>query len=360
MKKRFLPVLYQNGNLLLLDQRIIPWEVVYVTCKNLNSVAEAIRNMTVRGAPALGITAAYAFKQFVNTSKCNSVEELMHNLNKVAEILISTRPTAVNIKWCCTRILNETQNAVGKVKGNVRELQNIVETEADKVVSENIETDRLICINGAKWFNKKKGKRYNILTHCNTGSLATGAYGTALGVVLQLAKEHCVENVFVDETRPYMQGARLTAWELQQHRVKHTLICDNMAGYFMSKKMVDFVIVGADRIAANGDTANKIGTYSLSILAKENNVPFYIAAPFSSIDLGMSNGKEIKIEYRSDDEVRKIRGVYVTSSDTSVLNPAFDVTPGKYITGIVTECGVIQKPYQRNLGKYRVKHLYAK
>ncbi len=340
----------------LLDQRYLPGKKIYRLCRNYLQVADCIKKMVVRGAPALGVTTAFAIAQAVQNLKLKTQNaklkgKLFTYLDKVAKTLVSTRPTAVNISWAVERI----RNTVQKCKSvRVQELKSVIQEEAEKIYKENKEMDRKIALNGAKLFpgNHPTGnhpKKINILTHCNTGPLATAGYGTALGVIFEAYRQGKIKKVYVDETRPYLQGARLTVWELVQAKVPCVLICDNMAGYLMREGEINAVIVGADRIAANGDSANKIGTYSVAILAKEHQIPFYIAAPSSSIDLSLSSGKKIKIEERNPDEVRSVQGKLVSLRNVAVRNPAFDVTPAEYITAIITEKGVIKPPFQKNL-----------
>jgi methylthioribose-1-phosphate isomerase len=349
----------QKGEFLiyLLDQRYLPGRKIYRLCRNYLQVADCIKKMVVRGAPALGVTTAFAIAQAVNrlpftVYRSPSKEDFFEYLNKVGKTLVSTRPTAVNISWAVNKINKVVQEFKsfrhgGSASGmtSVQELKEIVKEEAEKIYEENKKMDRKIALNGAKLFSKNT----NVLTHCNTGPLATAGYGTALGVIFAAYRQGKIKKVYVDETRPYLQGARLTVWELVQARVPCVLICDNMAGYLMQEGEINAVIVGADRIAANGDSANKIGTYSVAVLAKEHRIPFYIAAPGSSIDLSLSSGEKIKIEERNPDEVRYVQGKLVSLKNVAVCNPAFDVTPAKYITAIITEKGVICPPYFKNL-----------
>jgi len=342
----------------LLDQRYLPGKKIYRLCRNYQQVAECIKRMVIRGAPALGVTTAFAVAQAVNrlpftlprrqvdVYRSPGKEDFFEYLNKVGETLIFTRPTAVNISWAINRIKKVVQQFDSFT---VEELKVIIEKEARKIYLENKEMDRKIAENSAKLFSSSPRQKINVLTHCNTGVLATAGYGTALGVIRAAYRQGKINKVYVDETRPYLQGARLTVWELKQEKIPCVLICDNMAGYLMQKGEIDAVIVGADRIAANGDSANKIGTYSVAVLAKEHRIPFYVAAPSSSIDLSLFSGEKIKIEERNPDEVRYIQGKLISLKNVEVRNPAFDVTPAKYITAIITEKGIIYPPYQRNL-----------
>jgi len=351
-----------NYLIYILDQRYLPGRKIYRTCRNYLQVAECIKKMVIRGAPALGVTAAFAVAQAIQnfrhggsasgTTKFkieNSKKNFFVYLNKVSDALTSTRPTAVNISWAVERMKKVAER---NSHLSIPELKKILVKEAEKIYEQNKNMDKRIAENGAVLFKKK----INILTHCNTGALATAGYGTALGVIREVFRQGKIGKVYVDETRPYLQGARLTMWELEQENIPAVLICDNMAGYLIWKGEINAVIVGADRIAGNGDTANKIGTYSLAVLAKEHNLPFYIAAPSSSIDLSIPSGKGIKIEERNPNEVKYIQGKLVTLKNAQVCNPTFDITPAEYITAIVTEKGVIRPSYLKNLKLHTNKH----
>ncbi len=347
----------KKGHLLyILDQRYLPGKKIYRLCRNYQQVAECIKKMVIRGAPALGVTAAFAIAQAIQNYKLqitNSKKNFFMYLDKVCDTLVSTRPTAVNISWAIKRIKKVVQQFDSLT---VEELKAIIEKEAKKIYLENKEMDRKIAESGAKLFTGNHPKKINVLTHCNTGALATAGYGTALGVIREAYRQKKINKVYVDETRPYLQGARLTVWELKQGKIPCVLICDNMAGYLMQKGEIGAVIVGADQIATNGDSANKIGTYTLAVLAKAHRIPFYIAAPSSSIDLSISSGEKIKIEERNPDEVRYVQGKLVSLKNVEVRNPAFDVTPAKYITAIITEKGIIYPPYLKNLKIYTNVH----
>ncbi len=319
-------IVWKDNRLILLDQRKLPFEKSFVECLTVYDVADAIKNMVVRGAPAIGVVAAYGFV----LGKMGGLDD-----KTIYDILIKTRPTAVNLEWALKRCLRES--AIG--------------SDLDKLATAIHEEDILI--------NRKMGEfgkgliegGDNILTHCNAGALATGGYGTALGVIRSAFLEGKKIHVYVDETRPYLQGSRLTAYELMEDGIDCTLICDNMAGYLMSLGKIDKIIVGADRIAANGDTANKIGTYSLAVLAKYHNIPLYIAAPFSTFDLGIKEGSFIKIEEREPAEVRGFFGTKVALDEVKVFNPSFDITPNSLITAFITEKGVIYPPFEENILK---------
>jgi methylthioribose-1-phosphate isomerase len=315
-------IVWTKKSLLLLDQTKLPFKKEYVECKTILDVAESIKNMVVRGAPAIGVAAAYGF---VLGKKSGLSDENIYN------ILINTRPTAVNLEWALKRCISEIE------KGRDIEEVAILIHEEDILINKQIGSCSKELIRDGD----------NILTHCNAGALATGGYGTALGVIRYAFEDGKKIHVYVDETRPFLQGSRLTAYELIEDGIDCTLICDNMAGYLMSLGKIDKVVVGADRIAANGDTANKIGTYSLAVLAKHHNIPFYIAAPFSTFDFNIKNGSEIKIEERDPSEVRGFFGVKVAIDETKVFNPAFDVTPAELITGFITEKGIITPPFER-------------
>jgi methylthioribose-1-phosphate isomerase len=325
---------WKNGNLFVLDQRLLPHKKVYIRCRTSREVARTIQDMAVRGAPAIGVTAAYGIALAAREKKFSSVAAALRHLNRAADQLAATRPTAVNLFWAIKRMKQRFDQPVGTVAG----LAKTLEQEAAAVYAEDIEINRRIGDNGAAVL--KKGS--TVLTHCNAGALATAGYGTALGVIRSARKQGRVSFVYVDETRPYLQGARLTAWEMLQEKIPYALITDNMAGHFMQSGVINAVIVGADRIAANGDTANKIGTYALAVLARYHNIPFYIAAPVSTIDLSTPSGKKIVIEQRSVEEVTMINGKRIAAKGTHALHPAFDVTPAELITAIITEKGVFK------------------
>ncbi len=339
------PIMWQKGCLKLLDQTKLPLEEKIIECSSYQDVADAINNMTVRGAPALGATAAFGLVVGAREiSENDDKNRWLEGLKKIGYELKQTRPTAVNLAWAVERMLKKAED---NIQLAIPRLQDILEDEAYKIAREDIENNYAI----GRFGNELVPEGANILTHCNAGALATVGYGTALGVIRAAHSSGKKVHVFVDETRPFLQGARLTAWELDKESVPFTLITDNMAGYIMSKGMVDLIVVGADRIAANGDTANKIGTYSLAVLAKEHHIPMYIAAPLSTIDMSLTSGEEIPIEERKADEVLFITGKRIAPEGAQVFNPAFDVTPNRLITAIITDKGIVKAPYEKNLRK---------
>ena len=340
------PLEYKDGVLKLIDQTKLPTECSMVECKTFKDVAAAITDMIVRGAPAIGVTAAYGIAIGALDINTDSKEVFFNKLEEICETMRNTRPTAVNLFWAIERIFNKAKENSGR---SIAEIKNIILEEARKMECEDIETNKAIGTYGSELIKDNA----TILTHCNAGALATCDYGTALSVVRMAHAAGKNIRVIADETRPYLQGARLTAWELQQDNIPVTLICDNMAGHFMKLGKIDCVIVGADRIALNGDTANKIGTYSLAVLAKENDIPFYVAAPISTIDFSIETGDSIPIEERKAEEVTHIKGIRIAPEGVGVMNPAFDVTPNKYITAIITEKGVIYPPFRENIIKLK-------
>jgi methylthioribose-1-phosphate isomerase len=338
------PIEWKGNVLKVLDQTLLPREKKYITCKNHKDVAKAIKDMKLRGAPLIGIVAALAIAMEVKNSGANNYSKLYKEIRGMADTLVKTRPTAVNLKWAVDRILKLVE--LNKDR-RIASLKELIISEANKIYKEDIENNKTMGMFGAELLRDKD----RVLTHCNAGALATGGFGTALGVIRAAVMRKKKITVYVDETRPYLQGARLTAWEMAEMNIPHFLITDNMAGYFMKKGMIDVVIVGADRIAANGDVANKIGTYSVAVLAYTHRIPFYVAAPASTFDLSIKTGDEIPIEERDEREVRMINGMEITPKKTRALHPAFDVTPAKYISAIITEKGVIRAPFDVNLEK---------
>ncbi len=329
-----------GDRLRLIDQRLLPAEESYLELCSTRQVADAIRDMVVRGAPAIGVAAAYGIVLGVNEIVTDDKEQLLRQLDSVIDTIITIRPTAVNL-FAVARRMRQTAAAAN----SAGEIRKMLEYEATGIHNEEVTATESISRLGAELIEDNSG----VLTHCNTGPLATTGYGTALGVIIRAHRQGRHLHVFVTETRPRCQGARLTAWELKLAKVPFTLITDSMAGYVLHRGEVGCVIVGADRIAANGDTANKIGTYTLAVLAKESGVPFYVAASTSTIDFSISGGEEIVIEQRSPEEVTHLAGVRITPEGVNVINPAFDVTPGKYITAIITEKGIIKPPFIDNL-----------
>jgi methylthioribose-1-phosphate isomerase len=333
---------WQEGCLVLIDQTRLPIEETYVRCESAEDVADAIRTMKVRGAPAIGASAAYGLALAAVKSCCEDRDSFIREMAEISEMLAATRPTAVNLFWALNRM---TDTIKDDKTSEINTLKEKLVNEAHSIFTEDIEMNRNI----GKYGNEVVPQGARILTHCNAGALATAGYGTALGVIRAAHEAGKNISVYADETRPLLQGARLTAWELMQDNIPVTLITDNMAGYLMKKGMIDFVVVGADRITANGDVANKIGTYSVAVLCKEHNIPFYVAAPASTIDLNLQTGDEIPIEERESIEVTTVFGTEVAPKGIKVFNPAFDVTPNHMITGIITDCGIVRAPYTENL-----------
>jgi methylthioribose-1-phosphate isomerase len=325
----------------MIDQTRLPLHEEYVTCRDYQEVATAIRDMIIRGAPAIGVAAAMGVA--IGVQKANDAD-LDGQVETICSTLAATRPTAVNLFWAIDRMRRLYVSLSGKPLAEIRE--RLIQ-EAILVREEDIAINRAIGGHGAALVPDHK----TVLTHCNAGALATAGYGTALGVIRAARESGKKIDVFADETRPFLQGARLTVWELQQDGIPTTLITDNMAGHFMKSGRIGCVVVGADRIAANGDVANKIGTYSVAVLAKENGVPFYVAAPVSTLDLNLSTGEQIPIEERPAAEVTQMFGHKVAPDGTAVKNPAFDVTPNRYVTAIITENGVARAPYEESLRK---------
>lgn len=338
------PLEYKDGILKLIDQTKLPMEHIIVDCKTCDDVASAIKDMIVRGAPAIGVTAAYGVAIGAMAIDTSSHENFFNELESICSRIRSTRPTAVNLFWAIERVY---QKALENKFLPIDEIKKFILQEAAQMDAEDTAANKAIGDYGSRLI----GENWTILTHCNAGALATSDYGTALGVIRSAHEKGKNIQVFADETRPYLQGARLTAWELMQDNIPVTLICDNMSGHFMQRGKIDCAIVGADRIALNGDTANKIGTYSVAVLAKENNIPFYVAAPVSTIDFSIKGGEEIPIEERSSVEVTHIKDIRIAPEGVKVMNPSFDVTPGRYITAIITEKGVIYPPFKENIIK---------
>jgi methylthioribose-1-phosphate isomerase len=336
------PLEWKNNRLILLDQTRLPGEEIYLEISDYQQVVSAIKCLAVRGAPAIGVAAAYGIVLGALQIKAKTKPEFLAELKIVLKNLAASRPTARNLFWAI-----EQMNRKIEAENDVETLKKSLIEEAIRIHSEQMEADLQMAKLGATLF--KNGD--TILTHCNTGPLATAGFGTALGVIKQAFNQLQNIQVIATETRPLLQGARLTAFELKKAGVPFTLITDSMSGSFMRRGKINAVIVGADRIAANGDTANKIGTYSLAVLAKAHNLPFYIAAPTSTIDLSIASGAEIVIEERNPDEVTCIRGIRTAPQDIQIANPAFDVTPSKYITAIVTEKAIIRRPYLKGLRK---------
>jgi methylthioribose-1-phosphate isomerase len=324
----------------MIDQRRLPLEESYITCRSYLEVAEAIRDMTIRGAPAIGVAAAMGVALGVAQADPARLDE---EFQRICETLAATRPTAINLFWAIERMKRLYAGLRGRP---VEAIRRRMAEEAQAVKQEDVAINRALGAHGAALVPA----RGTVLTHCNAGALATAGYGTALGVIRAAVEAGKQIDVFADETRPFLQGARLTVWELQKDGIPATLITDNMAGHFLKSGRIGCVVVGADRIAANGDVANKVGTYSVAVLAKENGVPFYVAAPVSTLDLSLDSGDRIPIEQRAAAEVTHVFGRPVAPEGTRVENPAFDVTPARYVSAIITERGVARPPYRESLG----------
>jgi methylthioribose-1-phosphate isomerase len=345
MNLDIIPVKWTDEGVAMLDQRLLPTEEKWLMLKTYVDVAKGIKDMVVRGAPAIGVSAAYGIalgaKQFVGTD----VTDLEDELDYVSDVIGKTRPTAVNLFWAIDRMKRKFQQAKSEGK-SVSEIKQILLEEAKAIHDEDIESQRLIAQYGGELLQDNS----TVLTHCNAGALATGGvWGTALGVIRGAVDQGKHIAVIADETRPYLQGARLTAWELHKDEIPVTLITDNMSGHMMKKGRVQAVVVGSDRIAANGDVANKIGTYMVAVLAKQHGIPFYVAAPLSTVDLNCPSGEDIPIEERDTREITHVKDVQLAPEGIGVSNYAFDVTPNEFVTAIITEKGVARAPYTESL-----------
>ncbi|HBR17814.1 MAG TPA: S-methyl-5-thioribose-1-phosphate isomerase [Deltaproteobacteria bacterium] len=338
----FKTIEWKNNNVVMIDQRLLPNEEVYRTYTDFLEVAEAIKEMVVRGAPAIGVAAAMGIALGASDIKAKERKGFVKAFEHICKIMASTRPTAVNLFWAIGRMKRIVKE---NPRLSANELKQRLVQEAKTIHKEDIEINRQMGRFGSKLIKNKS----TILTHCNAGALATAGYGTALGVIRAAVEEGKKIKVFADETRPFLQGSRLTAWELMKDGIDTTLITDNMSGYMMKKGLIDAVIVGADRIAANGDVANKIGTYSVAVLAKEHEIPFYVAAPISTIDLKIKHGDKIPIEERNRREVTHIKGISIAPTGIKIKNPAFDVTPNRLVTAIITERGIARNPFEKSL-----------
>ena len=336
------PIRWKNGKVELIDQRLLPGKTRYITCNTEKDMFKAIREMKIRGAPAIGIAGAYGVYLGIKKSRAKTFTAFSRDMDKTIKYLAGARPTARNLFWALERIASVV---VRNKEKRAEQLKKIILKEAHSILKE----DTRICRRIGEYGKGLIPEKSSVLTHCNAGGLATGGYGTALGVIFSAKKK--IRRVYADETRPRLQGARLTSWELMKEGVPVTVICDNMAASLMAKKEFDAIIVGADRIAANGDTANKVGTYNLAVLASYHKIPFYVAAPISTFDLSLPGGEVIPIEERSASEVRQVGREYITPKNMDVKNPAFDVTPAKLITAIITERGVIRKPTREKIKK---------
>jgi methylthioribose-1-phosphate isomerase len=333
---------WTEGGVRFIDQTKLPTEETYVNCTTYQEVADVIRNMVVRGAPAIGVSAGMGIALGVKNSKAESIGELKKELDEICDVIGKTRPTAVNLFWAIRRMQQKFEML--RVRPVAQIKQAIIE-EAQRMHAEDIAINQEMGRHGAALMPASGG----VLTHCNAGALATAGYGTALGVIRAAVEQGKKINVYADETRPFLQGSRLTAWELVKDGIPTTVISDNMSGAIMRQGKIGAVIVGADRIAANGDVANKIGTYTVAVLAKEHGIPFYVAAPISTVDLETPDGSKIPIEQRNPAEVTHIAGKAITPAGVQIENPAFDVTPAKLVTAIVTERGIARAPYEQSL-----------
>jgi methylthioribose-1-phosphate isomerase len=335
---------WTDSGVRFIDQTKLPTEETYVTCKTYEQVADVIRNMVVRGAPAIGVAAAMGIALGVKNSRATTGGELKQEFDKICDVIGKTRPTAVNLFWAIRRMREKFE--LLRVRPLPQIKQALVE-EAQRMHAEDIAANQAMGRHGAALMPASGG----VLTHCNAGALATCGYGTALGVIRAAIEQGKKIHVYADETRPFLQGSRLTAWELMKDGIPTTVISDNMAGAMMKQGKIAAIVVGADRIAANGDVANKIGTYTVAVLAKEHSIPFYVAAPFSTIDLETPDGSMIPIEQRDAREITHIADKAITPEGVQVENPAFDVTPAKYVTAVVTERGIARAPYDESLRK---------
>lgn len=335
---------YLDGCLYLLDQTALPVEKRIITCSTCNDTAHAIKKMIVRGAPAIGVAAAYGLVLAANEYKGSERKELDEILNNAKSCLASTRPTAVNLFWALQRMARLWEESPDL---SIEELRRLLDNEANIIYRNDLESNQKIGLFGCDLIPHNAC----ILTHCNAGVLATAGFGTALGIIRAAHEQGKNIHVFADETRPLLQGARLTVWELLEDNIPVTLITDSTAGYLMQQEKIDLVIVGADRIAANGDTANKIGTYSVAVLAREHNIPFYVAAPFSTIDSIVGSGQDIKIEERDHDEIRRWGNIQLAPENVQVYNPAFDITPARFISAIITDRGIARPSFLDSIKK---------
>jgi len=345
-----LPTIAREADaVVMIDQRKLPGEEVYVRCRTAAEVARAIRTMVIRGAPAIGVAAAMGIALGMRTSAATGTQKFAAQFYKTCELMAATRPTAVNLFWAIER-MKRSFAAAASAGESVEQIKDRLDREAEAIHDEDVASCRAMGAFGAEVV--PPGAR--ILTHCNAGALATAGYGTALGVIRGAVEQGKLVTVVADETRPFLQGARLTAWELMREGIQTTVITDNMAGSLMHQGRIDLVVVGADRIAANGDTANKIGTYGVAVLAREHDIPFYVAAPLSTIDLDTPDGQHIPIEERNAREVTHVGGSQLTPDGALIWNPAFDITPHRFIAGIITERGICRPPYTESL-----KHVFG-
>lgn len=339
---------WKSDRIRIIDQTRLPIETEYLELRSVEDVWNAIKQLSVRGAPAIGITAAYGLVLGIREKQPQSREEFLAIARNTSTYLTNARPTAVNLKWALDRILKKIERST---TADVDALDELALKEAKEIHREDKEICQSIGQHGSDIIRQPT----NVLTHCNTGSLATGQFGTAFSVIFHAHQQGNIHNVWVDETRPLLQGSRLTTWELMQSNIPFKLITDSMAGLVMQQGNVDMIVVGTDRVASNGDTANKIGTYTLAVLAQHHDIPFYIAAPISSIDYSLENGTDIPIEERNPKEITHIGEKPIAPADCPVYNPAFDVTPSQLIHGFITEYGLVAPPFKENLAKIRAK-----
>ena len=335
---------WKGDSVVMIDQRKLPASEIYVTCTTAADVARAIKTMIIRGAPAIGVAAAMGIALGMRRSKATGTKQFTTEFQRICDLMAATRPTAVNLFWAIDRMKCAFAEAA-QAGGSVADITRRLETEAQTIHDEDVASCRSMGSHGATLVPEAA----TILTHCNAGALATAGYGTALGVIRAAVEQGKKVAVLADETRPFLQGARLTAWELVKDGIDTTVITDNMAGTIMRSGQIDLVVVGADRIAANGDVANKVGTYGVAVLAREHGIPFYVAAPVSTIDLKTADGSGIPIEERNAREVTHVGSSRLTPAAARIRNPAFDVTPAKYVTAIITERGIARAPYEKSL-----------
>ncbi len=335
---------WTDEGVLMIDQRLLPSEEVYPVFKTYEEIAWAIKEMVVRGAPAIGVAAAMGVALGARDMKTEDAAEFEEALDHICNVLAATRPTAVNLFWAIER-MRTLYTRLKAEKKTLAEIRASLIEEAKRMHEEDVAINQAMGRHGAELIRDGA----TVLTHCNAGALATAGYGTALGVIRAAVESGKRVAVYADETRPFLQGARLTAWELHKDNIPVTLITDNMAGHFMKRGSIDCVVVGADRIAANGDVANKIGTYSVAVLARENEIPFYVAAPISTLDLSLATGDDIPIEERNAREVTHVKETRLAPAGINIANPAFDVTPNRYVAAIITERGVARPPYHESL-----------
>jgi methylthioribose-1-phosphate isomerase len=333
---------WTKSGVVFIDQTKLPTEEVYVNCTTHQQVADVIRNMVVRGAPAIGVAAAMGIALGVKNSKAENGADLKKDFDQICEAIRQTRPTAVNLFWAIRRMTEKFESL--RIRP-IAQIQQALIEESQRMHAEDIAANQAMGRHGADLMPSSGG----VLTHCNAGALATAGYGTALGVIRAAVEAGKKIHVYADETRPFLQGSRLTAWELMKDGIPTTVISDNMAGVMMQQGKIGAIVVGADRIAANGDVANKVGTYTVAVLAKEHRIPFYVAAPISTVDLATPDGSKIPIEQRNAREVTHIAGKQMVPDGVQIENPAFDVTPAKYVTAIITERGIARAPYEESL-----------